>query len=167
MSTTTQEQQPPKPEVKDKTRELVLAKGTAKNGKPTVTIYESEYNELKIISGNMGVDYQAINEAFDQIHGHTSQLTSMIFNIKRSMLLAIQGYSVTPQGAIIPLKPIGQMMTEEEVAKETVTTEATAVNTTPEKQAAPPAPVTGDTKSNASPPTNQKTTATAAPEKQV
>lgn len=100
--------------VKDKTRELVIAKGKAPNGEATVTIYEREYNELKIIQGNSGVDYQSINEAFDLINSNISALQSMIFNTKRSMLLAIQGYSITREGAIIPMTPVEQPMTQEE-----------------------------------------------------
>lgn len=104
--------------IKDKSRAMVISKGTAPNGQPTVTIYESEYNELKILSGNSSIDYQAINEAFDSIQSQTSLMQSTVFNIKRSLLLAIQGYTVSPQGGIIPLNPPGEITTEEESKKE-------------------------------------------------
>lgn len=117
-----------KPSVKDKTRQLVLSKGYAQNGQPTVTIYESEYNELKIIQGNSGVDYQSINEAFDVINSNIAGLQNMIFNTKRSMLLAVQGYSITREGAIIPMTPPEQPITQDELDKPTaVETQATAV----------------------------------------
>lgn len=132
-----------KPKVKDKTRELVLGKGKAQNGQPTVTIYENEYNELKIIAGNSGVDYQSINEAFDVINSNIQALQSMVFNTKRSMLLAIQGYSITREGAVIPMNPPEQPITKEELDKQVVETQATAV---PNKDPEPPG---GQTSQNA------------------